>query len=68
MKEGINIIQITKQEVDYLLSKGLTFGTNTEGDIHRTFSRYKKYFLTESSYNLNLLKDFREKNIITKTY
>lgn len=54
--------------MDYLLSRGLTFGTNTEGDIHRTFSRYKKYFLTESSYNLNLLKDFREKNIITKTY
>ena len=42
------IVKISKTEMEYLVSKGLKFGTNSEGDLHRTFSNKKTYYLTES--------------------
>ena len=41
--------------MEYLVSKGLKFGTRCEGDIHRTYSNVKTYYLTETPYALKLL-------------
>ena len=52
------MIVITKKEKDYLESQGCVFGH----DIHKTRTRYKKYFLTETNKNIELLNRFREES------
>ena len=52
--------------MEYLVSKGLKFGTGSEGDIHRTYSNVKTYYLTESPYALKLLNNFRKSRIVEK--
>lgn len=61
-KEGIIIIQITKNEAMALASMGFRFGS--EGALHHTYSRHKKYYLTESPKNLNALKKLRAKHAV----
>lgn len=66
MKEGFIIIKITKNEKDYLLTQGFSWGTNrSEGIIHRTFSKGKKktYYMTESPEAMKAIKEYR-KNIV----
>ena len=52
----INIIKITKQEVEYLISKDVPFGY--EGISH-TVSRHRRtYYLAESYKNKKLHKQY----------
>ena len=60
------IVKISKQEMEYLVSKGLKFGTRSEGDIHRTYSNVKTYYLTETPYALKLLNNYRTSRIVEK--
>ena len=64
--EWIKIVKISKQEMEYLVSKGLKFGTRSEGDIHRTYSNVKTYYLTETPYALKLLNNYRTSRIVEK--
>lgn len=57
MKEGIVLVQITKLERKELLKKGCRIAD----DIHKTYTRYPHYFLTESARNLKYLAEIREK-------
>lgn len=41
---------------------GHKFGS--EGTLHRTYSKYRKYFLTESKKAMSDLEKIRNKNII----
>ena len=52
--------------MEYLVSKGLKFGTNSEGDLHRTFSNKKTYYLTENRYVMRLLNEYRKSRIVEK--
>lgn len=47
----------------YLVSKGLTFGTNGNGLLHRTFSNKHKYYLTEEREAMRLLTEYRNSNV-----
>ena len=62
-KENI-IILITKQESIELQKLGHRFGS--EGTLHRTHSKYKKYFLTESKRALADLDKIRKSRITEK--
>ena len=62
-KKWTTIIKISKDEVEYLLSKGLKFGTNGNGEIHRTFSNVKTYYLTTTSRAMKLLSEYRKLNV-----
>ena len=55
---------MTKQESVELQKLGHRFGT--EGTLHRTHSKYKKYFLTESKRALADLEKIRKSRIIEK--
>lgn len=59
MKEGIKIVSVTKKEVDYLLTKGLKYGV-FDSDLHKTHSRYNKYYMTETPKNMKILLEYRE--------
>ena len=62
IKKGLNIIiQITKQEAFQLQDIGYKFGN--EG-IHKSQSRYPKYYLTETSKALKDLKQIRKTKVI----
>jgi len=62
MKEGFIIVKISRQEVKYLLSKGLKFGTNgIDGAIHASFSKRRTYYLTENPANLKLLNGYKKR-------
>lgn len=50
--------------MEYLVSKGLKFGN--EGDLHKTISNVKTYYLTESKYAMKLLNDYRKSRIVEK--
>ena len=52
--------------MEYLVSKGLKFGTRSEGDIHRTYTNVKTYYLTETPYALKLLNNYRTSRIVEK--
>lgn len=55
------LIQITKREKDYLVSKGFQFGH----DLHRTYSKHKKYYATEEPKLMKILNNYR-KSVIVK--
>ena len=52
--------------MQYLASQGLKFGTNGEGDLHRTFGHKKTYYMTESRYALKLLENYRQSRLVEK--
>lgn len=59
MKEGLFIVLITKSEMEYLVSKGYRW----KKDIHRTYSRYHKYYATELEKLTEDLRVLRESKI-----
>ncbi len=61
-KEGFFIIQITKSESVELQKLGYSFGN--EGDLHHTYTRYKKYYFTESRKGMIDLNKIRKSNIV----
>lgn len=52
--------QISKNERDYLESKGLKMGK----DMFRTYSKYKKYYAVESPRVLRALDQYAHDHII----
>ncbi len=50
-----NLIKISKREKEVLLTKGCVF----HKDIHKTYTRYPHYYLTESARNLKLIYQIR---------
>lgn len=64
-KKVVPIVIITKKEMEYLQSKGLTFD-RYEGDLHTTHSKYHKYYMTETPRNMRLLQDYRESCVVSK--
>lgn len=61
MKEVKIIILITKQESIELQKLGHKFGS--EGTLHRTYSKHKSYFLTESKKAMSDLDKIRKSKI-----
>lgn len=65
MKEGVNIVKITKAEVKFLSNSGVRF---KDGGISKTNSCHRKrhtYYLCENKKNMSLLNQFR-RNIVIK--
>lgn len=59
MKEGIEIIRISKKEKNYLEAHGLQFGW--EGELHHTVARHRRtYYMSETQKAKELLKKYRE--------
>lgn len=58
MKEGIFIINISKEEAKYLRDEGFGYF------INHTYTRYKHYFLVEDKKVMKALNEYRE-NIIS---
>lgn len=58
------IVKISKKEMEYLVSKGLKFGNG--GDLHKTISNVKTYYLTETKYAMKLLNEYRKSRIVEK--
>ena len=54
------MIKISKEERNYLESKGFGFPHY----LHRTFGKHKNYYATEDRKLLKVLNDFRNKSII----
>lgn len=54
------MIDISKSEVRYLVSKGVPFGTN---GISHSVGSYRKYYLAETRKNIELINAHREKQI-----
>ena len=54
------MVKISKQERDYLESKGFSFGEF----LHRTYGKNKTYYATESKNLMKVLNNFRKKSII----
>lgn len=52
------MLKITKNEKDYLVSKGFKFGS----DLHRTVKNHT-YYVTESKKCMSVLNKYREKHI-----
>lgn len=52
-------LQITKSEMEHLVSKGFEWGN----DIHRTYTKNHKYYATESEKLLAELTAFRNSKI-----
>lgn len=46
-----------------LVKNGLKFGTNCDGDIHKSFSRYPKYYLTVNKNTMSLLSELRKTTV-----
>ena len=62
--EWIKIVKISKQESVELQKLGYKFGN--EGAIHKSKSRYPKYYLTESERALFDLEKIRKSSIIVR--
>lgn len=54
------MIQITKEEKDYLVSKGFKYGN----DIHKTYTHNPHYYASEYRALLNELYKYRRKRIV----
>ena len=62
MKEGLLILSITKNEMEYLTKVcGVPHG---EGGVSHTYAHHKSLFLTETARNVKLLREYREKRIL----
>ena len=62
--EWIKIILITKQESIELQKLGHKFGS--EGTLHHTYTKHKKYYMTETSKALSDLNKIRKSRIVEK--
>ena len=62
--ERIKIILITKQESIELQKLGHKFGS--EGTLHHTYTKHKKYYMTETSKALSDLNKIRKSRIVEK--
>lgn len=63
-KGMFNIVLISKEEKNYLVSKGIRFGTN--GISHTVpKSKARTYYLCENPHNMRLLNEYR-KRILAK--
>ena len=58
------IILITKQESIELQKLGYRFGS--EGTLHHTYTKHKKYYMTETSKALSDLNKIRKSRIVEK--
>lgn len=54
--KGRNMIKITKNEKDFLVSKGMKFGDM----LHRTYSGHTTYYATEDPRVLKLLNNYND--------
>ena len=64
MKEGFNIVPITKKEMIYLTKEHkVPFGENGIIAVGRT---YRKWILTENKHNMSLLENYRKSRIVEK--
>ena len=64
MKEGFNIVPITKKEMIYLTKEHkVPFGENGIIAVGRT---YRKWILTENKHNMSLLEEYRKSRIVDK--
>lgn len=60
MKEGYyRLIKITRQEMEYLVHKGIKFGEG--GIVHSTARHRRNYWCTESKQCLSLLDEYHTK-------
>lgn len=50
------MIKISKNQRDYLEQNGCIFGR----DLHRTYSKKKKYYATENNRVMTLLEKYKE--------
>lgn len=51
------MVRISKDELKYLLSKGVKWKNN---GISHTYTKHHHYYLTESQRNMALLEKYRE--------
>lgn len=58
----INIVKISKSEMEYLTDNGINFGEN--GIVHTTARHRRHYYLTESRKCMALLNEYRNKTKI----
>ena len=58
------MVAITKQECIELQKLGHKFGN--EGTLHRTYSKHKHYFLTESPKAMKDLDKIRKSRVVEK--
>lgn len=56
------LVRISKDEKNYLVNHGVRFGTNGISHTCSCHSKRRTYYLCESSYNMKLLKKYREEN------
>ena len=61
-RSEIVIVQITQKESVELQKLGHKFGY--EGTLHHTYSRYKKYYLTESKKAMSDLNKIRKSHLV----
>lgn len=54
------MINITKAEMEYMQTKGCKFGEQ----LHHSWSRHHKYYLTEAPKLLNTLNNYRRKRLV----
>lgn len=54
-KDVSKLIKITKDECDWLVSKGAVW----HDDVHRTYAKHKTYYMTESTKMMGLLAELR---------
>lgn len=64
LKEGFFIVRITKQEAVELQKLGYKFGS--EGTLHHTYTKHKRYFLTESKRALYDLEKIRKSKVVMR--
>lgn len=62
MKVVTKIVLITKQECMELQKLGHKFGS--EGTLHRTYTKHKTYYLTESKKAMSDLDNIRKSHIV----
>lgn len=49
------MVEVSKDEIGYLMEKGCKFGD----ELHRTYTRHKKYCASETRKVLKLLEEYR---------
>lgn len=59
-RELILIYPIYHDEAKMLQKMGFKYGK----DIHRTYSRYPKYYITETNKLMHIVQEHREKKVI----
>lgn len=58
------MVRITKNEMNYLVSKGVPYHENGISVTHSNSG--KTWYLTETSNNMKLLKEYRNRSIVRR--